>query len=372
MFYILSETYVPNTAVTNHTLSFVRGFSEFGIKAQWVFLLNGGKDQRCDIQFPGIECKYLWTPFWSKNKYIKHLYKHYAYAKFFFSLKPGDTVLLLGMSAYISRLTKRQGIKVYHERTEHPDAVMNARYGFSLRDYFKACWNLDGLFVISEALRKYFVANGVSANKVHVINMVVDSKRFEGTLKNENSTPYIAYCGNASNDKDGVDLLIKSFAIVVKQHPELSLKVIGPAPKPESENMQLVENLGLQNNVEFTGIVPAASMPQLLVDAKVVALARPNSLQNKYGFPTKLGEYLLSGNPVAVTRVGDIPLFLKDGETALMADCDDVLCFAERICWALEHPEEAQMIGERGKAVAVANFNYLTETQKIVDVMFKK
>lgn len=95
MFYILSESYVPNTAVTNHALSFVRGFSDLGIKAKWVFLMSGGKNQRVDMDLPGIEVQYLWTEFWSKNKYIKHLYKHYAYAKFFFSLKPGDTVLLL-------------------------------------------------------------------------------------------------------------------------------------------------------------------------------------------------------------------------------------------------------------------------------------
>lgn len=95
MLYILSESYVPNTAVTNHALSFVRGFSDLGIKAKWVFVMNGGKNQRIDKVLPRIEIEYLWKEFWSKNKYIKHLYKHYAYARFFFSLKPGDTVPLL-------------------------------------------------------------------------------------------------------------------------------------------------------------------------------------------------------------------------------------------------------------------------------------
>ena len=372
MFYILSESYVPNTAVTNHALSFIKGFSELGVRAQWVFLMNGGKDQRCELNFPGINIKYLWTKFWSKNKCIKHLYKQFAYARFFYSLKPGDTILLLGMSAYVYKLTKRKGVKVYHDRTEHPDAVKNTRYAFSSKNYIKACCNLDGLFVISNALKQYFTSQGVSSSKIHVINMVVDSERFLGLQKNKTIEPYIAYCGNASNNKDGVDDLIKAFAIVSNKFSNITLKVIGPTPKEGSENLKLVENLGIKDKVIFTGIVPASIMPQLLVDAQIVALARPDNLQNRYGFPTKLGEYLLSGNPVVVTNVGDIPLFLKDEETALMADCGDVFGFAEKICWALEHQQQANEIGMRGKELAKRNFNYLIETSKMVEVMFHK
>lgn len=372
MLYFLSETYAPNTAVTNHTLAFIRGLSELGLKGQWVFLMNNGKNQRCELDLPGIDYRYLWTEFWSRNKYIKHLYKQFAYAKFYLSLRPGDTVMLFGMSAYIPMLTKRKGIKVYHERTEHPDAVRNTRYKLSLRNYFESCQQLDGLFVISDALRKYFVAKGVEPEKVHVINMVVDSLRFEGVTKTNSTEIYIAYCGNASNDKDGVDILIKSFALVQESHSDVKLKIIGPAPQEGSENMRLVESLNIKDSVEFTGIVPASTMPQLLVDAEIVALARPNSLQNKYGFPTKLGEYLLSGNPVVVTKVGDIPMFLKDGETALMTECGNVQGFAEKLCWALDNPQQAREIGLRGKEVAKKNFNYLTETSKMVEVMFKQ
>ena len=121
---------------------------------------------------------------------------------------------------------------------------------------------------------------------------------------------------------DGVDELIKSFAIVNKTHPEVKLYIIGKTPDKNdaSGNLKLIENLGVKDSIVFTGIVSAADIPQILKNAAVLALDRPDSLQAQCGFPTKLGEYLLTENPVIVTKVGDIPLFLKDGETALLVE----------------------------------------------------
>ena len=85
---------------------------------------------------------------------------------------------------------------------------------------------------------------------------------------------------------------------------------------------------------------------------------------------TKLGEYLLSGNPVVVTRVGDIPLFLEDGTTALLSNQRDPQDFAEKILWALTHEKESEAIGQAGREVALHHFNYKTEIGKIVNTLF--
>lgn len=375
-FYILTCYYQPSTALINHTLSYIKAFSELGVNAEWVFLApyTGGKSiPRVETTFNNITVKYLWKDRYARNRVLKNIYLHLSYAKFFlFSLKKGDAVLLMGLSKYLFALLMRKGVSVYQDRTEHPDVIRISKSLFWRRKYLRSLRNITGLFVISNALKSYFESVGVKKDKIHVINMVVDSSRFEGITKINNTGRYVAYCGNASNDKDGVDILIKSFAMVMESHPDVRLKIIGPAPQEGSENMRLVESLNIKDSVEFTGVVHASSMPQLLVDAEIVALARPNSLQNKYGFPTKLGEYLLSGNPVVVTKVGDIPLFLKDGETALMTECGNIEGFAEKLRWALDNPQQAREIGLRGKQVAKKNFNYLTETSKMVEVMFKQ
>ena len=153
-----------------------------------------------------------------------------------------------------------------------------------------------------------------------------------------------------------------------KLHPDVKLYIIGKTPDKDdvSGNLKLIENLGVKSSVVFTGIVSAAEMPQILKNATVLALDRPDSLQAQCGFPTKLGEYLLTENPVVVTKVGDIPLFLKDGETALLSEERNPQEFSSKLLWALEHPEEAVEIGKAGAQVAMREFNYLNETKKII------
>ena len=190
-------------------------------------------------------------------------------------------------------------------------------------------------------------------------------------IKKQESETYIAYCGTATNNKDGVDDLIKSFALVHQSHPNVKLYIVGKTPDKEdvSGNLRLIETLGVKDYVVFTGLVSAEKMPQLLKNASILALNRPDSLQAQCGFPTKLGEYLLTENPAVVTSVGDIPLFLKDGESALISRPSNPEEFASKLIWALDHPNEAAEIGRQGAQVAYAEFNYLNETKKIVDTI---
>ena len=225
------------------------------------------------------------------------------------------------------------------------------------------------MFVISTSLKRYFEDLGVV--NVKIVNMIVDDGRFSTINKEYVKDKYIVYCGKATNNKDGVDELIKSFAIASQRHDDIKLYIVGSAPKghDDSGNMQLVERLGLQDKIVFLGEKPAQEIPQILKNSIACVLDRPDSLQAQCGFPTKLGEYLLSGNPVVVTKVGDIPLFLNHQKSALLANERDANDFANQICWILKHPDKAIKIGEEGRKVALREFNYLYESKKIVDLI---
>lgn len=373
-FYIISKAYDPGAASTNHALAFIRGFDAMGIKATWVFIFPNTECAKVDIKFNNITIEYLWSDKCCHNKYLRQIYKHYSYGKFFYStLKKGDTVLLLGSKIYLRKLSKRKDIRIFHEITEHPSVGKMSRLPiFTPKMYLKWVKKVDGLFVITNALKQYFISCGVEERLIHVVNMVVDNNRFKGVSKQIVATPYIAYCGNASNNKDGVDDLIRAFTIVAKRFDKIRLCIIGPKPEIGSKNDLLVKELCISDRVDFIGCVPPSKIPQLLVNAQIVALARPSSIQNTYGFPTKLGEYLLSGNPVCVTSVGDIPLFLTHKETAMLSPCGDYKAFAKNLEWCIENPEASKQMGIRGREVALQNFNYLIESKKILTNIFSR
>ena len=367
---IIYGCYKPNTAPTNRLLAFLKSFDEQGVQVDLVFVYPNDKADRLDTGgYKNVKVSYLWDGHHTQNKQIKYLLSFIDAAKYAKRIPSGSIVLVMGSSEYLPFFVNREDLSVYQERTEHYD-VVKLRPGFLQRRYLLAIPKLSGMFVISTALKEAYL--GIGAKNVSIVNMTVDANRFKGLRKKENKEKYIAYCGTASNNKDGVDDLIKAFAIVNKTHPDIKLYIMGKAPAKEdvTGNLALVERLGMSSSVVFKGIVPAADMPQLLVDAEIVALARPDSLQARCGFPTKLGEYLLSKNPVVVTKVGDIPLFLKDGETALLSEPRNSELFATKLNWALEHPDEARIIGAKGYEVALASFNSQTEGEKIIKSVF--
>ena len=371
--YIIRGEYEPNSAPHNRLLSYLNVFEKCGIKTELIFVFPNRLGIKPNFQYKYIKTSYLYEA--SRFFYNRIIAKLFAPLLFYgfikYKLNAGDKVLALNASGIMLKMLKKSGkVILCHETTEHPD-VNNWRVQKLKQIYVDSCKYVDGLFVISTALKEYFISVGVPEEKITIVNMTVEPTRFEGVRKDPTVERYIAYCGTASNNKDGVNKLIEAFGLVAPKHKDVKLYIVGntPSASDESGNLQLIESLGLKDRVVFTGVVPAADMPQLLTNAAVLALARPDNLQAKNGFPTKLGEYLLTGNPVVVTKVGDIPLFLKDGESALLAEAGNSQEFADKLCWALENPEEALVIGGKGREVAMRNFNSINETQKIINIL---
>lgn len=371
MFYFIPGVYLPNTAATNRSMAYIRHLSELGITTIAVFFNENGRGE-CLPSMPNIIVNNVWKKYFFKKGTLSYLSLIIHLLLFRKRLKKGDVVYCYEYVNYW-KLFLKKGVRVYAEYTENPDVIgLGGRFLYTSKEQFKTlCKKLSGVFVISTALKEYFMDIGVEEGRIHIINIIVDSNRFLGLEKDADVEPNIVYCGSAYNNKDGVDQLIKAFAITHQTHPEVKLYIVGAAPKKEEEcsNMQLAKYLGVEEIVVFTGMMAAERIPQILKNATILALDRPDNIQAKYGFPTKLGEYLLTGNPTVLTRVGDLPLFLKDGESALFAQPDNPEDFAAKMNWCLEHPAEAQDIGTKGREVAQQYFSYATETQKMIEVM---
>ena len=368
-FYFINSSYSPNTASGNRLWAMLKVLSEMKIETEVVyFISDNNRSEAPNLEH--IHFNYYWKKLNIKNPKLQILAYIYIYAHMFLrTLKSGDIVYIYGCNELLCNLVKKKGVKIYHERTEHPE-VSKLKL-LNLPKYLEACSKVDRLFVISRNLKTYFSSIGVAPEKIEIINMTVDQSRFKGLKKNPKER-YIAYCGKATNNKDGVNILIKAFQYVSNRHSDIKLYIIGTPPNnnDESDNIQLVKELNLVDKIVFTGIVSYRDMPQILKNAEILVLARPSNKQAEYGFPTKLGEYLLTGNPVVITDVGNISDFLTDRVSAMIAKPNDEIDFADKVNWLLDHKEEASTIGENGAKVACSQFDSKIESTKIIDSIF--
>ena len=71
---------------------------------------------------------------------------------------------------------------------------------------------------------------------------------------------------------------------------------------------------------------------------------------------------------MVVTSVGEIPQFIKDGESGFLAIPGSADSFAQKMEEALSNKERAAAIGQNGKKVAEENFDY----KKVARIMAEK
>lgn len=85
-------------------------------------------------------------------------------------------------------------------------------------------------------------------------------------------------------------------------------------------------------------------------------------------YPTKLFEYMALGLPVITSH---FPLYRSVVEThqcGFCVDPIDVTAVAERIEWLIEHPSEAQRMGEKGKREVGNLYCWRTEAKKLLEL----
>lgn len=270
--------------------------------------------------------------------------------------------ILLKISALIKKFP------YLREESEHPGIYTSTLLNFQNRFTQNLHYRLfDALILMTRNLIDYFEKELPSKPKVH-IPMTVNLKRFD-FHKNGLHAKTIVYTGMLNDRKDGVNYLIKAFRRIAMEFSDFKLFLVG-APANlnlEMSYREMVERFNLQDKVVFMGKVPNHIVPELLVNASILVLPRPNSKQAMHGFPTKLGEYLATGNPVVVTSVGEIPQYLKDGESAFIAEPDDEDSLYNKIREAIQNYERAKQIGQKGKEVAEKSFNNINQTRQLID-----
>ena len=266
---------------------------------------------------------------------------------------------------YAGFAARRAGVKaVVH--TEHGNHLVG-RVGLRSRFKAKLLWGLaasqcDHFFCVSDDIARAVSALGViPKRKVSVARNGIETARF--LPSNESVAESKAALGSLGMDPGSLvigtigrlaevkrqDLLIRGFARVARDRPQLRLLLVGDGPEREAL-ASLVASLGLADRVCFAGY--CAQPEVLLRGMDIFALTSRSE-----GAPLAVLEAWAAGRPVVASRVGGIPSLIEHGRTGLMFESGDESGLADQLLRLINHPDEAVAIGQAGQRRALAEFD---------------
>jgi glycosyltransferase involved in cell wall biosynthesis len=118
--------------------------------------------------------------------------------------------------------------------------------------------------------------------------------------------------------------------------------------------------------VKAVGMLSRPEVMDLLGQARVgVVICRPTPAYLD-AWPTKLFEYMLAGLPVVAS---DFPLWreiVHGAGCGVLVDPLDPIEIARALEHLLEHPEQAEAMGRRGREAVLARYNWTREEAKLL------
>ncbi len=87
--------------------------------------------------------------------------------------------------------------------------------------------------------------------------------------------------------------------------------------------------------------------------------------------PIKLYEYMSAGLPVIASNFPLLKQIIEDAECGLLVNPMDPKAIAEAMWWILEHPAEAEAMGQGGRQAVLREYNWDVEAVKLIDLYNK-
>jgi len=368
-------------AATNRVLTFAKGFYENGHK---VHVICFGNEYIAvgDGVFDGIN---YYHPFGQKtrNKHFivrrcQKLIKYFKTLALVKKLNDDDKIIALNILTnlilthfYTWFLAKVFRTKLIVECSEHPlrHYQKGALKNFSGKvKFFLESRFCDGIYCISRFLIDYHKDHGISEKNLLLVPSTVDHTRFDRKGDSPFPFQYIGYFGALTFWRDNVDLLIKAYAAVSKDHPEIHLVLGGFCSDEEKKQFrELITSLNIEEKVVLLEYLKRDEILKYISHAHLLVMVRKNNLEAMASFPSKLTEYVATSNPVITVNVGEISDYYTDGINAYVVDPENVNALAEKLDFVLNNYEAARQVSARGKELIMTTFNYNFQAKRMLE-----
>jgi glycosyltransferase involved in cell wall biosynthesis len=255
---------------------------------------------------------------------------------------------------------KRQGARFIFDQHDLVPELYLSRFNRGEDFLYRGvCWlerqtyrAADVVIATNESYRQTAITRGgKDPADVFVVRSAPTVERFREVPPDpsiKRGKPYLlAYLG-VMGPQDGVDYALRALAKLRDEvgRDDWFATFIGGGDTFDAM-VALASELGLDDQVQFTGRIPDEDLLRYLSTADVCLSPDPLNPLNDVSTMNKIMEYMAMARPIVSFELREARV--SAGEAALYAPANDESEFAKRIAMLLDDPDERQRMGELGR-----------------------
>ncbi len=223
----------------------------------------------------------------------------------------------------------------------------------------------DAVTTICEGLKNDIVARGIATEKVTVIPNAVNIEQFslrpdrdsalEATHNLRDKT-VIGFIGSFYA-YEGLLLLVNALPQILKEAPNTRLLLVGGGPQ-EQQIKALVEQLGLREEVIFTGRVPHSEVTDYYSLVDIFVYPRISMRLTDLVTPLKPLEAMAQGKLVLASDVGGHKELIQDGENGRLFKADDQASLVDTALDMIKNTDQWPLLRKKGRTYVEEERNW--------------
>jgi len=168
-------------------------------------------------------------------------------------------------------------------------------------------------------------------------------------------------------ERKGHDVVLKSLPKVLKEVPNTVYLIVGDGEQKQNLK-ELVDELGLGEQVIFTGRVPEKELPQYYNACDVFIMPSREIGSDIEGFGIVFLEAGACSKPVIGGRSGGIIDAVEDGVSGILVDPTNVDEISQTLITLLTDDELARRLGRQGRKRVEEDFDQLAMAKKLSQI----
>ena len=229
------------------------------------------------------------------------------------------------------------------------------------------------IVVITNSIRTGLLNNGISSEKVSVVELGVDTNCFKSKKKDIeleeglfNNKFVVMYSGIFGPTYD-FDILLKA-AKLLEHLPDILFIIRGDGECKE-QIVAKISKLSLTNVRVLGPVSNTEKVIDYLNSADLFVIPMKNVKVSETAHPSKLFEYLACEKPVICCAKGELADLVKTAECGLVVEPDDCDALAKSIQILYIDTQKRLEMGKKGRAYVIQNFSYEIIGKKLVNIL---